>query len=81
MCTEEKVLYQLISGLHTSVSTHLSYFYKSIAPVLPGFAKPVDPKDEVYFVNHEEYQRRVGNHPSRIESLYFLYKLLLSSLS
>lgn len=31
-------------------------------------------------MNKGEYERRVGNHPERIESLYFLYKLLLNSL-
>ena len=28
MCNEEKILYNIISGLHTSISTHLSRFYK-----------------------------------------------------
>jgi|JI6StandDraft_1071083.scaffolds.fasta_scaffold03395_13 hypothetical protein len=31
MCREEKGLYRIISGLHTSISTHLSYFYKDIS--------------------------------------------------
>ena len=29
MCIEEKILYNIISGLHTSISTHLSRFYKN----------------------------------------------------
>ena len=28
LCAEEQVLFNLISGLHTSISTHLSRFYK-----------------------------------------------------
>jgi ERO1-like protein alpha len=28
LCNDEKILYNLISGLHTSISTHLSRFYK-----------------------------------------------------
>ena len=29
MCIEEQILYNVISGLHTSISTHLSRFYKN----------------------------------------------------
>lgn len=29
MCADEKILYNIISGLHSSISTHLSRFYKN----------------------------------------------------
>lgn len=34
MCEEEQVLYRIVSGLHTSISTHLSALYTQ--PPLPG---------------------------------------------
>jgi hypothetical protein len=30
MCLEEKVLYKIISGLHTSISSHLSSLHKEV---------------------------------------------------
>ena len=30
MCLEEKVMYKIISGLHTSISSHLSRLHKNI---------------------------------------------------
>jgi len=31
VCKEETVFYKVISGLHTSVSSHLARFYKNIS--------------------------------------------------
>lgn len=74
MCHEEKILYNIISGLHTSISTHLSYFYKDFKPF-------VKPEELPYYLNESLYFQRVGNHPERMANLYFLYSVLLSSLS
>jgi trehalose-6-phosphatase len=32
LCSDEQILYNIISGLHTSISTHLSRFYKNPTP-------------------------------------------------
>ena len=40
LCSDEKILYNIISGLHTSISTHLSRFYKTPTPKQPVWADP-----------------------------------------
>lgn len=59
MCREEKVLYRIISGLHTSISTHLSYFFKDI-PVVGGMLAvraPAETDNEsVYYLNEKLYR-------------------------
>lgn len=30
MCEDERILYRMISGLHCSISSHLSRFYKDV---------------------------------------------------
>jgi ERO1-like protein alpha len=68
------VLYKIISGLHASVSTHLSYFYKDLKPFL-------DPSTLPYYPNETLYMQRVGNFPERIDNLYFIYMVYLSTLA
>lgn len=76
MCLEEQVLYKIISGLHTSISSHLSRLYKNVT-------KPsawADKFDAPFYFNHHEYNSRVLSHPDRISNLLFLYELLLRSV-
>lgn len=54
---------KLISGLHSSISTHLSESYH-------------DRKNKSNH-NYNVYFERVANHPERLENLYFAYSLLL----
>lgn len=51
MCMEEKVLYRIISGLHTSISSHLSWLYRNITNI-PEWA---DTKAQTFFFNQEQY--------------------------
>jgi mevalonate pyrophosphate decarboxylase len=55
MCLEEQVFYKIISGLHTSISSHLSRLYKNITKV----ALWANEEDDNYYFNHVEYQNRV----------------------
>jgi hypothetical protein len=64
VCREQLVFYQLISGLHASISTHLSVRY-SHGP--EGQCGP----------NCKELKRRVLDHPDRMDNLYTLYLFLL----
>ena len=63
MCLEEKVLYKIISGLHTSISSHLSRLHKKITGAVEWADKGDD--DEFYF-DHDSYHQRVLAHPERI---------------
>jgi Endoplasmic Reticulum Oxidoreductin 1 (ERO1) len=66
MCVEERLLYRIISGLHTSISTQLSEFY--------GDKNKTYPNWPLFF-------QKVGDHPERIENLYFAYSVLLRAIN
>lgn len=66
MCREEKILYRIISGLHTSISTHLSYFYKDISAVgnmLAARSVNEAENESVYYLNRSMYFEKVGDWP------------------
>lgn len=67
-CSEETLLFQLISGLHASINMHVAknfYDHKS------GLEKP----------NHAMYLSAIGRHPDRIKNLYFLYAVVLRAIN
>ena len=64
MCTEERVLNRIISGLHTSISTQLSEFY-------------IDFERNRTYPNIDMFFEKVGDHPERILNLYFAYSVFL----
>lgn len=68
ICTEEKMLYKLISGLHANINIHLSVNY-------------LDLKRNFSYVNVTMYNERVTNHPDRMNNLFFLYSVLLRAFS
>lgn len=62
--SDEKIFNNVISGLHASISSHLSEFYFEEGK---NKSKP----------NFRLFFEKVGNHPERISNLYFIYSLLL----
>ena len=68
LCMEERLLNRAISGMHSSVSSHQSYHFK-------------DFKKETEFINVQEYFRRVGDYPERIQNLYFSFSILVRALN
>ena len=68
-CTEETLLYHMMSGLHASVNTHIS----------EGFEHPENP-DEL--TNNKTYWlQSVGNHPDRVKNLHFIYAAVVKAVS
>eukprot|EP01017_Pseudomicrothorax_dubius_P027634 TRINITY_DN3212_c0_g3_i1.p1 TRINITY_DN3212_c0_g3~~TRINITY_DN3212_c0_g3_i1.p1 ORF type:complete len:449 (-),score=69.63 TRINITY_DN3212_c0_g3_i1:161-1507(-) len=68
---EERTLNRMISGLHTSISTHLSWFFiDHDTSDTPEMRRNVN----LFF-------EKVGNYPDRIENLYFLYSLMLRAFN
>lgn len=67
-CAEERILNRVMSGMHTSISTHLSEYYE-------------DFDFDFSYPNSEMYFEKVGNHPERIQNLYYAYSLLLRGLN
>ncbi len=67
MCLEERVFYKLISGLHTSISTHIAKYYQ---------LNETDGHSD-WISNPEVFKEKVGNYPERMDNLYFAYLFLL----
>lgn len=67
-CSENQVLYKLISGVHANVNMHISrYDYD-----LNG-----DPLES----NYERYLERVGSHPDRLNNMFFTYSFVLKAIN
>jgi ERO1-like protein alpha len=69
MCYEERLFYEAISGLHSSINIHLCAEYPSNAML--GSFEP----------NLHEFLRRFEHHNDYIENLYKLYFIELKSLA
>lgn len=71
MCYEERVMYRLLSGMHTSINTHISLNY------FPPSAK----KGRINWEpNPERFMRQHVAHPDRLKNLHFAFVVLLRSL-
>ena len=67
-CLEKRVFHRIISGMHTSVSTHIcaDYLNQTTGTWGPNLAC---------------YKERLAAHPERISNLYFDYALLLRAVT
>lgn len=62
-CNDNKFLYKIVSGMHTSVSSHLTEYYYD------------DQKKETY-ANNTLYYDKVGNYPERLSNLLFSVNIM-----
>lgn len=67
-CSEETLLYQLISGLHGSINMHVS---KNFYDIKLNLTHP----------NHNMYLNSIGKFPDRLRNLYFLYAVVLRAVN
>ncbi|KAI1809772.1 endoplasmic oxidoreductin [Poronia punctata] len=67
-CLEKRVFYRVISGMHSSISTHLCWDFLNQTT---GEWQP----------NLKCYTERLLNHPERISNLYFNYALLTRAIA
>lgn len=67
-CAERRVFYRLISGLHTSISTHIAADYL------------VDESTNLWGMNTSLMHERVLQHPERVQNLYFTYLFVLRAV-
>lgn len=65
-CTESTLLYHLMSGLHTSINTHVSANF---------FGANGD-----RFKNDTYFMERIGNHPVRVKNLHLLYSAAIRAV-
>ncbi len=68
----------MISGMHSSVSSHLSNYFKDLAKFDP---KKVDIKNIPTIPNEFLYYEMVGRHPDRIRNLFFAGYILLRAFN
>ncbi|KAL8729196.1 MAG: hypothetical protein Q9181_005094 [Wetmoreana brouardii] len=67
-CLEKRVFHRIISGMHTSISTHICIEYLNHTTGQWG-------------PNLQCYTDRLAPHPERISNLYFNYALLLRAVT
>lgn len=70
LCYEERLFYEAISGLHSSINIHLCAEY----PTGGGLMGTFEP-------NLDEFLRRFGEHNDYLENLYTLFQLELRALA
>lgn len=81
LCLEERLIYRVISGLHSSISTHISLAYHRKAKLSPkSDSTKQDSSDVQYSPNPTHFIHVVGSHPERVENLFFSFLILLRSL-
>ena len=80
MCLEQRVFYRLFSGLHASISTHISNNYP-IGTVDPMVDLHSPENCGLIGPNITQYQNRLGNHPDRLENLYFAFVFMLRAVN
>ncbi|GAA5824471.1 hypothetical protein JCM11251_000437 [Rhodosporidiobolus azoricus] len=68
VCLEKRVFYRVISGLHASISVHICDDY-------------LNQETGEWAPNLPCFITRIGQHPERLENMYFTYVLLLRALS
>lgn len=68
VCLEKRVFYRVISGLHASISVHICDDY-------------LDQQTGLWAPNLDCFITRIGQHPERLENMYFTYVLLLRALA
>ncbi|CAB4277112.1 unnamed protein product [Prunus armeniaca] len=69
ICQEKKVLYKLISGLHSSISIHIAADYL------------LDKTTNLWGQNLELMHDRVLKYPDRVQNLYFTFLFVLRAVT
>jgi hypothetical protein len=68
-CVEKRVFYRLVSGLHSSITTHLAHDFSD------------DLSSLRFYPNVQRFYETVGMFPSRIHNMYLTYLMLLRAVS
>lgn len=66
-CSEQTLLYQMMSGLHCSINTHISASFEN--PI----TKQLEP-------NMTYFSERIGSHEDRIKNMYLIYAATLKAV-
>ena len=91
-CLEKRTFYRIISGLRTSITTHIArnYYYgdplSSPSPTLDSIStSETDPgveiKEKDWDINIPFFVERVGKFPERLDNMYFTFLVLLRAVA
>ncbi|CAH8458519.1 unnamed protein product [Schistosoma rodhaini] len=86
-CLEKRAFYRMVSGLHSSISVHLSYRYPlSLFSRHQPISRDYDSNNPGWGPNLEEFRRRfdpsiVPDGLTRLRNLYFTYLVELRALA
>lgn len=85
MCLEEKLFYRIVSGLHSNINLHLSQNFLNIEredlKKKDHIEKINDEYNELdYYVNTTMAYERVVADETRVNNLFYLYSLVLTSI-
>lgn len=69
LCQEERILYKLISGLHSSISIHIGADYL------------LDEATNLWGRNNKLLHDRILRYPDRVRNLYFTYLFVLRAVT
>lgn len=67
-CSEETLLFQLVSGLHSSINMHVAHEY-------------VEKNKEETYLNYELFHESLGKHEDRLKNLFFIYAVVLRAVN
>jgi len=80
-CRAERVLFRLISGIHTSINTNVVKEFIKLPGVQSDEFRYVHPWYKFWsYPNLDMYNWRIGNFPERIQNLYFALAMMLRAL-
>jgi len=66
-CTDETLLYYLMSGLHASVNTHISDAFE-------------DEATHEFSANSTYFMEKIGHHKDRVKNLHFIYAAVVKAV-
>eukprot|EP00371_Babesia_bovis_P000760 XP_001609407.1 endoplasmic reticulum oxidoreductin [Babesia bovis T2Bo] len=76
-CDQTEHLFRLISGMQSSVAAWSAWNYKCVNSVAAYQLKSELPK---YESNPQFYFKMLGNHPERIENMYYTFQAMLKTV-
>lgn len=76
-CDQTEHLYRLISGMQSSVAAWSAWNYKCVNPIAAYQLKSELPR---YLSNPKFYSKMLGDHPDRLENLYYTFQALLKTV-
>ena len=70
MCYEERVLYRMLSGMHSSINIHIAL----------NWHPPRKGKRDTFAPNTARFEKLFKNHPERLKNMHFAFVVMLRAM-